>query len=198
MFLQLDDWVLCRVRQKGNVSKNINEVQDDQNKDDIWYLPKMEEARGTYTNYSNELITDCFNKDRRFLASILAGQTLPPIDTISCLSNQRSDKDNSVVYEDGSDMLNSPITVSSFDNHSSLKMKPNEEARCENLHPSNNKLNNGNRDEDLLPRYMVPSSDLNYYHQNQSQERVYAPNTYDPINGFLELDELAFYCKYLQ
>ncbi|KAF2283340.1 hypothetical protein GH714_002419 [Hevea brasiliensis] len=156
---------------KKAMRQRTNEVQDEQNKDLV-----------------------------RLLASILAGQTLPPIETISCISNQGSNKDNSftLVYEDGSDMLNSPITVASFDNHSSLKRKPNEEARCENLHPSNKKLDNGNRDEDLLPRHTLPNSDLNYYHQNQLQESFYTSNTFDPISGLLELNELAFSGKYLQ
>ncbi|XP_021681110.2 NAC domain-containing protein 68-like [Hevea brasiliensis] len=198
--MRLDDWVLCRIQKKGNASKKTNEVQDEQNKDLVRYLQNMEEACRTYTNYNNDMITDCLNNGCRLLASILAGQTLPPIETISCISNQGSNKDNSftLVYEDGSDMLNSPITVASFDNHSSLKRKPNEEARCENLHPSNKKLDNGNRDEDLLPRHTLPSSDLNYYHQNQLQESFYTSNTFDPISGLLELNELAFGGKYLQ
>ncbi|KAF2321777.1 hypothetical protein GH714_002688 [Hevea brasiliensis] len=166
----------------------------------VFYLGRP--PKGTKTDWiMNEYrLLDATVKPSRLLASILAGQTLPPIETISCISNQGSNKDNSftLVYEDGSDMLNSPITVASFDNHSSLKRKPNEEARCENLHPSNKKLDNGNRDEDLLPRHTLPNSDLNYYHQNQLQESFYTSNTFDPISGLLELNELAFSGKYLQ
>ncbi|XP_021683845.2 NAC domain-containing protein 2-like [Hevea brasiliensis] len=198
--MRLDDWVLCRVRQKGNVSKNMYEVRDTQNKDLVWYSPKMEEAFCAYTDYNTDMIADCLNKDFRFLASILAGQTSPPIETISCVSNQGSNMDNSFtsVYEDGSNKLNSLVTISSFDNYSSLKRKTSEESSHDNLHPSNKKLNNGNRDEDFLPGDTLGSSYLNYYHQNQSQESFYTPNTFDPVSGFLELNELAFNGKYLQ
>ncbi|EEF36048.1 NAC transcription factor 29 [Ricinus communis] len=185
--MRLDDWVLCRVRQKGSMSKNSSEVQDSHNKDLFWYLPKMEEACRTYTNYNTDMITECLNKDCRLLASILAGQTLPPIDTISCVSNQESNKDNSltlVYHEDGSNKLNSPITVPSFDSSS-----PNEDARCNNFLPSDNQVSS-TRNEDILPRDTIPCTDVKYYGQNQSQDSFYNPNPCDQISGFLELNEL--------
>ncbi|KDP44083.1 hypothetical protein JCGZ_05550 [Jatropha curcas] len=198
--MRLDDWVLCRVRHKGSMSKITYEVQDSYSKDLVWYFPKMEESCCINANYNSDMITDCLNKDCQLLASILAGQTLPPIETISGVSNQGSNKDNGFTstYEDNSDKLNSPVTVSSFSNLSPLKRKPNEEVRCDNLISVDKNLDSGDKVDDLLHRDMLSSNNLNYYSHNQSQYSFYNPNMFDPISGFLELNEFAFIGKHIQ
>lgn len=61
------------------------------------------------------MIRDCLTKDRRLLASIFAGQALPPIKTVSNLSCQGSNYGNifTVAYTEGaSGGVNSPLIVS--------------------------------------------------------------------------------------
>lgn len=192
--LQLDDWVLCRVRQKGNVSRNTFEVEESAKKELVRYLTNAEEVHPTHTNYNTDMITECLNKDCRLLASILAEQALPPIETISRVNFQGINKGNSftLVYDDGNNKVNYPITVSSSENNNALKRKCNEEDGHHNLLPCNKKLNSGNRIEDLPPSKTLSGNDVNYYGQSQSQDRLYDPNPSDPIVSFLELNEFTF------
>lgn len=86
---QLDDWVLCRVRTKGNMSKNTCEDQDGCRMELPRYLPKIE-VQPTYINYRSDTITDCLYNECQVLASILASQALPPIQSISSVSFEGS------------------------------------------------------------------------------------------------------------
>lgn len=58
----------------------------------------MKEACHTYTDYKTDMIADCLNKDCRLLASVLAGQTLPSIETVSCVGNQARDKLRTAIF----------------------------------------------------------------------------------------------------
>ncbi|XP_050215264.1 NAC domain-containing protein 2-like [Mercurialis annua] len=196
--MRLDDWVLCRVRQRGSTTKNTTEGQDSQNRDSAWFIPDMEETCRTYISYKTDMITNCLNQDCQVLASILAGQALPPIETVSGVSNQGSNKDNSFTYlEEGSEKLNSSITIFSSDSSSTLKRKPNEDVGFNKLLLSDKKFSNINRYEHLLPRDTILRCDENYYGQNQSHDSFCTPNTFDHVTGFLELNELSFSSKYL-
>ncbi|KAF2300578.1 hypothetical protein GH714_014117 [Hevea brasiliensis] len=86
-------------------------------------------------------------------------------------------------------LLDATMKPSSQKGHegNSLKRKTSEESSHDNLHPSNKKLNNGNRDEDFLPGDTLGSSYLNYYHQNQSQESFYTPTHLIQSVAFLSL-----------
>lgn len=175
--LQLDDWVLCRVRQKGGTARNAYEDLDRNNsKDIIWHLPVIEEACRPYDNYENDMINECLKKDCGVLASILAGKTLPIIQSISSVGNQGSSVDNGFTsaYEDGR----------CFNTYGSLKRKPNEEVECDNFVPSNKKISTDNGNEEIQPREK----------QSQSGESFYNPNMFDLFDGFpTEYDELATY-----
>lgn len=57
--MQLDDWVLCRIRQKGNKSKNEQEVQ--QNPSELLeYLPRIENLPSVYIDDGRDMIADYF------------------------------------------------------------------------------------------------------------------------------------------
>ncbi|KAK1586558.1 hypothetical protein Q3G72_016645 [Acer saccharum] len=72
--MSLDDWVLCRVRLKGNsMLRHTWEVHDTRNTEMVEYLPKTED-----TNNEHDMITDSLYKDCQLLASsVLSNQTLP-------------------------------------------------------------------------------------------------------------------------
>ncbi|KAK3009162.1 hypothetical protein RJ639_014062 [Escallonia herrerae] len=72
---QLDDWVLCRVRQKGNMSKNTWEDQETPSK--LESLPKLEELPSVHASVNTEINTYWPFKDCPILTSMLAGQ-FPP------------------------------------------------------------------------------------------------------------------------
>ncbi|WCJ41059.1 NAC domain containing protein 2 [Euphorbia peplus] len=94
--MRLDDWVLCRVRQKSTTTKNTYEDVEETKNKDLWsLLPRVEEACRPYTTYKNDMINECLKNDCPVLASILAGQALPPIQATSQGSNM-----NTSVYED--------------------------------------------------------------------------------------------------
>ncbi|KAM7496711.1 hypothetical protein LguiA_021125 [Lonicera macranthoides] len=87
--MRLDDWVLCRVRQKGNMSKNrLEQAQGSPTK--CMPTKKVEDHQipSQYTNgYANIPFTkDFLFKDCHLLASMLNGQNLPAIEPISSTS----------------------------------------------------------------------------------------------------------------
>ncbi|GMI84123.1 hypothetical protein HRI_002081600 [Hibiscus trionum] len=97
--MRLDDWVLCRVRRKGNTSKNTIQVQEG---NDTRLVRSMQPAS---THGRADMITDYLNQDCQVLALILAGQGLPPMETNSAatfhgnnsfisFSNEDSEKRN--------------------------------------------------------------------------------------------------------
>ena len=132
---QLDEWLLCRVRTKGNISKNTSKDQDSCGLELPRYSPKIE-VQPTYINYYSDIIWYCQDKDCQLLASILASQALPRIQTISSLSFDASNKANSFtsVHGTGPNNLNTPIPVSSLGSHNNqLEWKSSEENKYENF-----------------------------------------------------------------
>ncbi|XVF04917.1 hypothetical protein REPUB_Repub05bG0126100 [Reevesia pubescens] len=189
--MRLDDWVLCRVRKKGNKSKNTIEVEDICSTELMRCTPTIEELQPTFTHGRTDIITDCLNQDCQVLALILAGQALSPIETNSTATFQGSNNNNCFisVYEEGSEKVNLPMLVPSLGNcFTPLKGKLSLGNREENLIPSDNKLNYDKRDEDFLPITILPRNYLNYSSQNQSPDGIYNPYPSDSTIEFHELN----------
>ncbi|KAE8677229.1 sucrose-binding protein-like [Hibiscus syriacus] len=72
--MRLDDWVLCRVRRKSNISKNTSKVQDGT---DTKFTRSMQPE---FAHDGGDMMSDCLNQDCQVLALILSGQGLPPIE----------------------------------------------------------------------------------------------------------------------
>ncbi|KAI9196404.1 hypothetical protein LWI28_023625 [Acer negundo] len=173
--MRLDDWVLCRVRLKGNsMLRHTWKVHDTHNTEMVeYYKSQIEEACPMYTKNNHDLITDSLYKDCQLLASsVLSDTTLPPIEYISSVSCQGSKNGNSF------EKLNSPVTGSSLDTYfKPLKRKPSEEnVYDQNILLSNKKPDVDYRDENFLLGKAFP----NYYNQLQ---HVYL-NLSDPVNDF--------------
>ncbi|CAN0905048.1 NAC domain-containing protein 2 [Linum grandiflorum] len=183
--MRLDDWVLCRVRQKGPMtSKNPYDVNGSPVKETVSYLPVKEEATTPYMmNCDNDMIRDCLNQDCRVLASLLVGQTLPPIDKIKTNNDSNSPP---------------PITVSPFENYvNPLKRKSRDED--DNGFLPENKKSNSRDEQDLLGCCGADNNDVSYNNgQNQSQDAFYNEDAMDPMIGLLELNEFGFSGKYLE
>lgn len=150
-------------------------------------------------NHNDDMIRDCLTKDCGLLASILAGQALPPIETVSSLSCEGSNNGNTFTpaYSKGaSGCVNSPLPVSSKDTlFNPLKRKPSEENWYENLLPFNKKSICDDKDLDFPSSKPLPNNDINSY--SQCQELIYN-NPTDTLVDFQELNELAFTSKYFQ
>ncbi|CAN1145532.1 NAC domain-containing protein 2 [Linum perenne] len=183
---RLDDWVLCRVRQKGAMSKNSYDGHGSPVKETVSYLPIKDEAPTPYMmNCDNDMIRDCLNQDCRVLASLLVGQTLPPIDNKTNGTNNNNNN-------------KSPITVSPFENYvNPLKRKPSDkETINDNFLPDPKKSSTtgSNMDEQDL----LGCGGATYNDQNQSQDGFYNEDAMDPMIGLLELNEFGFSGKYLE
>ncbi|KAA8550419.1 hypothetical protein F0562_002103 [Nyssa sinensis] len=200
--MRLDDWVLCRVRQKGNMSKNTWEAQDSPSKELVGYLPKFEELPSTHTKPNANIITDnILYKDYRLLAYMLAGYSLPAIETISSANFQRGNVGNSFdsVYADSSDKGNSPVEVTFLDSFfNPSKGKPSEGNGYENLLPSTKMVTNDGKNEDLLPDNTLTIKDTDFYSHNQSQEDIFNLSPSHSIGNLQELNDSVFTGRFLQ
>ncbi|KAJ4829208.1 hypothetical protein Tsubulata_024516, partial [Turnera subulata] len=186
--MRLDEWVLCRVRQKGSILRNItDETPDRPSKEFVKYSSNIEELDPANRSCNYEMIADCLKKDCQLLASILAGQALPPLAASPSASLQNSNKDNSFLpfYEDGRDKVHSSITVSHLDNHNPLSRKTNDVDRYDEsqLPPYYKKLYRGDRNVNLLPNETLPNLDVNYYMEDQPQSDFYHLSPAGPITA---------------
>lgn len=162
---QLDDWVLCRVRQKGNMPKNTCEGQDSPNTELISYLPKIEEQHSIQTKHI-DMDTDHLYNHYQLIASMFAGHPLPHIEGSNDINGYGS------VREDDSDKLNLPITVSSFDNFFNPQKGNSEKNRYENPPLSQEMLTSGNENENLSPHKTLASDRMSFHNQSQSQVNI--------------------------
>lgn len=188
LFPQLDDWVLCRVRRKGNISNNTLEVQDSHSTEWMRHSPTIEKMQPTVTHCRTDMITDCLNQDCQVLALVLAGQALSPLETNATATSQGTKGFVSVSGE-GSDKVNLPLLVPSLDNYfTPLKRKLSLGNMQENLVSCDKKLNNDKRTEDFPPFLISPENDLNNCSQNQSQDGIHNPYPTDSVIEFHELN----------
>ena len=117
--LQLDDWVLCRVRQKSGTQRNSWEDRTDAtNHVTDSYLPKLNELWPSNSNNPNfEMAKGYLFNDCPMLPYIFASQDLPCFDgTSSSISFQSSDKSCiTSVQEANADNKNMQISFSSLE-----------------------------------------------------------------------------------
>ncbi|KAM7527912.1 hypothetical protein LguiB_031322 [Lonicera macranthoides] len=196
--MRLDDWVLCRIRQKGNMSKNTSEAQGSGPSKPVACQPEYEELLSAQANpiANTAIIQDTLFKECHIVASILAGHNLPPIEAISSTTTFSS-TDNSKIcgstLEDDSSRGNTGVKSSSFDNFlNSWKGKPNE------LLFSTMKVTEDNENEDILGGNVLPTIATNFSNQNQSQGNIFNPNLLNTIMNLQECNDSAFLGRFLQ
>lgn len=177
---QLDDWVLCRIRNKGKVSNNIGEVQESHSPESMKCLPNVELPSSTSANY--EMITDCIPKDCPLLAYILASQAPSPSDTISSTVNIQGSQTGETfksVYRDSSTKAINPITIS-LDNYFNLfnQKSPEEyeDGNDNNLLSFNKNLESTNKREDHPPRKTISACSFNANYSMSSIIQFQDPN----------------------
>ncbi|KAK3022479.1 hypothetical protein RJ639_045808 [Escallonia herrerae] len=177
--MRLDDWVLCRVRQKGNMSKNTWE--DQKTPSELEVLSNLEELPSVHASVNTEINTDWPFKDCPILTSMLAGQ-VPPIGGIY----------TGTFHSLGKVKINSTSDLSGrFFNPS--RESASEENRCNDLVHSNTKALEDKENYDLLPDNMLITSATHYFDQSQPQGNVLGPTPATAIMNLHELNEPAFF-----
>ncbi|KAK9072601.1 hypothetical protein SSX86_009036 [Deinandra increscens subsp. villosa] len=101
--MRLDDWVLCRIRQKGNNSNNTSIDENPKNKLIDVQIPTLPELPSSYmssymTTKASSHITSWF-KDFQLTAAILAGHELPMV--LEACSPKLLQGDNGLVHDNG-------------------------------------------------------------------------------------------------
>ncbi|KAF8403032.1 hypothetical protein HHK36_011127 [Tetracentron sinense] len=203
--MRLDDWVLCRVRQKRNMPKNTWEDRVGPSTDPGDYFPKFDqEPPSTICSNSNpnvEVAANYLYNDCPMLAYIFASQDVPHTETITNIGFQGSNNgtNGGSVKDD-----HFPVAVSSFESlfNLPLKRKLMEGNQFENLLPSSKKLSNQNEDPLLSGKALTndnkDNTDMNFCRQYQFQGNVVKPNPLNPIIEFHEeLNQVAFTERYL-
>ncbi|KAI3791427.1 hypothetical protein L2E82_05196 [Cichorium intybus] len=112
--MRLDDWVLCRVRQKGNKSKNKSDAEENPKILQLPIItttaaaatPPTQELPSSYmiTNTNIDIISDPRFKDFQLMASILSGHDVPHLIQTSSpklLQSTKTRDTNSQYYENG-------------------------------------------------------------------------------------------------
>ncbi|MED6218524.1 hypothetical protein PIB30_116616 [Stylosanthes scabra] len=191
MLVQLDDWVLCRVRHKGYSSKNSCENQDNPCEPNMLpNLPRGDEGYPTTDmNFQADVITDYQYKDYQILASILVGGHVPT-------TERGGNGPITSVHEDGLHKEDSYMTVSPLDCYfNTLKRKSNEDNQYENLISFNSKLNM----ETTMDESSIINRGLNCYNQNQSHGDItFNERAPEPSINFQEPNQSAFIGSYPQ
>ncbi|XVE96728.1 hypothetical protein REPUB_Repub02eG0247800 [Reevesia pubescens] len=172
--MRLDDWVLCRVRQKSSIQRNSWEDRNviSSHEPDL-YLPKLNEEWPSNTNHNVKMAKTYLFNDYPMLPYIFASQELPCFDTTPSISFQSSDKSCiTSVQEANSDKKNLQTSFSSLETlFNPMKRKSME---------SNNQATSND------------CSDMYFYGTDHSEGNNFSPDQWNPIMQYQELNLLDF------
>ena len=188
LLLQLDDWVLCRVRYRGSVSKKTHETPGRHSAEKMMPPPKAEQ--NILTSANCDMITDYLHKDCVLLAWILSGgRAVPPGETTPSVNAEeiiRYEKSLNSFCNNG--FNNSQILFPTDTCFNLLNGETSEEkdAGC---------LDRKKQTEDNLSTETLAETEISGYTENQSQ---YFANPMDSYIKFQEPNELGITGPYLQ
>ncbi|MBA0660802.1 hypothetical protein Goklo_012767 [Gossypium klotzschianum] len=170
--MRLDDWVLCRVRQKASIQRNSWEDRNISSHEpaDSFYVPNSIEPWPSNTNHNVEMGKTYLFNDCPMLPFIFASQDLPCFDTTSSISFQSSDKSCTSLQEANSGNNNMQISFSSLQNlFNPLKRESMEEGSF--VPTSCKKLKNTEKD----------CSEMNFYRSNHLENSDSSPHQWNPM-----------------
>ncbi|XP_048140362.1 NAC domain-containing protein JA2L-like isoform X2 [Rhodamnia argentea] len=179
--MRLDDWVLCRVRRKEKIPRNTSGHQGNfsSSTKPPSYPQKNDEALPMHTVLCKDVAMENPFQDCPMMASLLSGQVLCPINSVSSISSPAPDNSNALkpVYEASPDKLNSYSTGSSMDN---------------NVNRFTTELVEEQGFEDQQERMLgVDGRGVHDYTQSQCSENVFNFAGCDSVLNFQELNDLA-------
>ncbi|XAR59769.1 hypothetical protein NMG60_11015731 [Bertholletia excelsa] len=183
--MRLDDWVLCRLREKGNTSRNSpGNIQ-------VGYSPLIEELPSTHACTNTNIIRDYGYQGCQVFESLFPGQSFAQIENVS--SGIFHDNDSGLLHKDRSDKGNSPVPDTYFDTiFNALKGKTNEENIYDNILLPTKTMANNKDNKDNLPANMLNDNGMNFYIQNQSQGDIFNSNPLNAISSLQRLNEPSF------
>ncbi|MBA0838257.1 hypothetical protein Goarm_010330 [Gossypium armourianum] len=170
--MRLDDWVLCRVRQKASIQRNSWEDRNISSHEpaDSFYVPNSIEPWPSNTKHNVEMGKTYLFNDCPMLPFIFASQDLPCFDTTSSISFQSSDKSCTSLQEANSGNNNMQISFSSLQNlFNPLKRESMEEGSF--VPTSCKKLKNTEKD----------CSEMNFYRSNHLENSDSSPHQWNPM-----------------
>ncbi|KAL0369679.1 UNVERIFIED_CONTAM: NAC transcription factor 56 [Sesamum angustifolium] len=175
--MRLDDWVLCRLKQKGNTSKNAYE--DDHNSDEfLEYLPRIEELPSVYTENSADMLeNNMISSEYHLIDSSLVGHD-PGVATIPRTTFQSHESGNSstTICEPISGKWNTQTTFSLFQSFSGPVPGELMENRCTNIQLPTNMIINEQKTVASRSGQVVATMGTNSYHQHVSEGNRLGPN----------------------
>ncbi|KAK4440756.1 hypothetical protein Salat_0410500 [Sesamum alatum] len=186
----LDDWVLCRLKQKGNTSKNAQE--DDQNSYEfLEYLPKIEELPSVYTEDTPDMLeNNMLSSEYHLIDSSLVGHD-PGGATIPRTTYQGHESGNSstTICEPIPGKWNTQTIFSLFQSFSgSVPGDLMEENRCTIVQQPTNMIINEQNNMASRSGQVVATMGTNSYHQHVSEGNRFGPNY--SSNAYINLQEL--------
>ncbi|KAL7248126.1 hypothetical protein ACSBR2_002935 [Camellia fascicularis] len=178
--MRLDDWVLCRVRQKSNISRKSGEDGCGSNNEPFGYSQKGDKHCSNNTNPNLEIIRDFLYRDCLVLPLIFASQDLPSLDTVSSIPTS--------FCEDYSATNYSQYSVPPFDNlNNGQKRKLSEGNQYDySIQPKKKLTGRDNHWSDNIPV-------LNFCSTDQYEEgNNFNANQWNSIIQYQELNNLTF------
>ncbi|KAK6244734.1 hypothetical protein QUC31_011143 [Theobroma cacao] len=195
--MRLDDWVLCRVRQKSSTQRNRWGDRDITSHEPAnSYLPKLNEVWLSNANNPNvEMAESYLFSDCPMLPYIFASQNLPCFDTTtSSISFQNSDRSCTSAQEANSDTKKLQISFSSLESlfNPSKRKSMEGDNQATNFVPPSKKLIWDETEKEEVISLSNDCSDLNFYGTDHSEGNNFSPDQWNPIMQYQELNHLEF------
>ncbi|XP_022743957.1 NAC domain-containing protein 2-like [Durio zibethinus] len=191
--MRLDDWVLCRVRQKSSIQRNSWEDRNINSHEPDSYPPKLNKPWPSNANYNIEMAKSYLCNDCPMLPYIFASQDLPFFDTTSSISFQSRDKSCTSVQEANSDK-DLQISFSSLESlFNPVKRKSLEASnQATSFIPPSKKLIREDKEKTEVISVSDDFSDMNFYGTDHSKGNNFSPDQWNSIMQSQELDHLEF------
>ncbi|XWS59696.1 hypothetical protein CRYUN_Cryun08bG0143900 [Craigia yunnanensis] len=192
--MRLDDWVLCRVREKSSIKRNSWEDRNVTSHEPDSYLPKLNELWPSNTNHNVEMAKSYLFNDCPMLPYIFASQDLPCFDTTSNISFQSSDKSCTSVQEANSDKKNLQISFTSLETmFNPLKRKSMEGSnQATSFVPPSKKLISEDIEKEEVISVSNDCSDMNFYGTDHSEGNNFSQDQWNSIMQYQDLNLLDF------
>ncbi|XAR51001.1 hypothetical protein NMG60_11005493 [Bertholletia excelsa] len=183
--MRLDDWVLCRVRQKSSLARNGVEDQHGSSNEQFAYSQNVEKLCPTSMHPNLEIVTDFLYRDCLVLPLIIGSQDLPSLDTVSSISLEAGRTSNSV-GQDYSDTNHSQYSVPPFDGSiTGRKRKPMEGQQNGVFIPPKKVATEG---DDI---WNNERTELNFHGTEQSKENNFDLDHWNSITQYEEFNHLT-------
>ena len=176
--LQLDDWVLCQVRQKNSIPRSTWEDQNVPSSAPTGFFPRVNGLQDTNINPNVDMIRNYFYNDCPMLPYIFSSQDFPSTERVSSINFPSTDKSSTSL----GNLLNS------------LKRKHVErDQQRENCFPRSKKLRTkADMEEEGVLSIRNDGTDENLCGMpGQSESGCFSPVQWNPLVQYQEFNHLT-------